>query len=220
MHTEAMALRLQLDKQELEQYRKEYDQLKKLEASINKNLASVAKNIEKAQKRIEASMYFGIEEFLNPEYASTYKMYKMTGTLFGVGPFSLSGVLPITGQRCVNLSIRGSWPYFTLTQVAGLLDAMMEHIKPIVDPKEELYHGKKYVSITTDDLSESGCVYALQSTSDLGTTWDLMIDEYRRPRVIAQKMSTIQLLMYMRDNGYTYRLTEFKHGFGFGGYVD
>ena len=217
MHTELMSLRLQLDKQELAQYRKEYDMLKKQVASINRNLMVVAKDIEKAQERVEASMYFGIEEFLTPEYSRTYKMI---GKFFGVGPFNLSGISSTTHQRVVNLSIRGSWTYFTLTQVADLLDAMMEHVKPIVDPKEELYHGKKYVSITTDDLSESGCVYALQSTGDFGTTWDLMIDEYRRPRVIAQRMSTIQLLMYMRDNGYTYRLTEFKHGFGFGGYND
>ena len=220
MHTEAMALRLELDKQELEQYRKEYARLKKLASNINSNMASVAKKIEKAEKRVEASMAFGIEEFLNLECARFYTMYKMTNKFFGVGPFNLSGGLTTTGQRCVNLSIRGSWTYFTLTQVAGLLDAMMEHVKPIVDPKEKLLHLKKYVSITTDDLSESGCVYALQSTSDFGTTWDLMIDEYRRPRIIAEKMTTIQLLMYMRDNGYTYHLTEFKYGFGFGGYVD
>lgn len=170
---------------------------------------------------VESSMDFGIEEFLNPEYSRTYEMMSK---FFDIGPFNLSGVSPTTHQRVVNLQISASWDHDTLIQMADLLDAMMEHVKPINEPKENpkdelLFHGKKYVSITTDNYPH-GWVYALQSTDDFGTTWDLMVDKYGHPNIIAQKMSTLQLLMYMQQHGYTYHLVSFKYGFGFGGYND
>ena len=214
MNSEVVALRLEFDQQELACAREEYDRLRKIYDSINASMNQVAKRIEKVQSRVEASMSFGIEEFLTSGYKSTYKML---GTFFGLGPFNISGTLVGTNQRVINLSVNPNWSLDTLRTVAGLLDAMMEHVKPIDDKKDEDYHGRKYISITTDDLSESGSVYALQNADG---TWDLMIDVYRQPRLIAYCQDTVSMLVYMQKNGYTYHLTSFKHGFGFGGYVD
>ena len=203
----------EFDQQELACAREEYDRLRKIYDSINASMNQVAKRIEKVQSRVEASMSFGIEEFLTSGYKSTYKML---GTFFGLGPFNISGTLVGTNQRVINLSVNPNWSLDTLRTVAGLLDAMMEHVKPIDDKKDEDYHGRKYISITTDDLSESGSVYALQNADG---TWDLMIDVYRQPRLIAYCQDTVSMLVYMQKNGYTYHLTSFKHGFGIGLFI-
>jgi len=215
MHSQLMTQQREVLQQELDRARVESEKLRILAEALDKKRTRSFNRVDKLRTKVESLSYFGIEDFFALGSLCTYQMQK---DFFKLGPFQMmSGMIPSTKQRCLNLQINANWNHLVLVQVALMLDTLMEHVKPIDDPAQEISHGKKYLDINTDDLSESGCVYALQASDGL---WTLMIDVYRRPNVIKSDMTTIEMLMYMQHNGHTYKYAQFKHGFGFGGFID
>lgn len=171
---------------------------------------------QKARENYERTCFWGIQDLI--AYTGDSKVvYDIRNTLFpDFGWLSFNSYRIDTQQFIPEFKINPEATAGHISHMAGLIDALFEHILPGTSEEysNRFQFGKKCMLIATDDLNESGIVYALQHPDK---TWEIGVLRYGRYATIKKLTDTKSLLEDMVQHGYTYSGIRITTNFGLGG---